>query len=62
MQALGIWEALQPEAAPIRRIHVLLSGSVKHCAPLGDGAEKMLALVRPGEPLALDPLRLGSSA
>lgn len=39
---------------PIRCIHVLLSGSVKHCAPLGDGAEKVLALVRPGDPIALE--------
>jgi CRP-like cAMP-binding protein len=39
---------------PIRCVHVLLSGSVKHCAPLGDGAEKVLALVGPGEPLALE--------
>jgi len=39
---------------PIRCVHVLLSGSVKHCAPLGAGAEKMLALLRPGEPLALE--------
>lgn len=38
---------------PIRYAHILLAGSVKHCAPLGDGAEKVLALVRPGEPLAL---------